>query len=117
MLLRYISYLSARIVGMGGDPSKIPSSPNGYQLPSPIPGKDGEHSHTGKVIRLRYDRFGDFEGFTLLSKDGREHSFRGRERQVEGLVRRAWVERTLISVFVEPHDSDWPASIVLERPN
>jgi hypothetical protein len=64
---------------MGGDPSKIPSSPNGYQLPSgpsPIPGKGhGEHSHTGKVIRLRYDRFGDFEGFTLLSKDGQEHSF------------------------------------------
>jgi hypothetical protein len=115
VLLRYISYLSARIVGMGGDPSKIPSSPNGYQLPS---GKGhGEHSHTGKVIRVRYDRFGDFEGFTLLSKDGREHSFRGRERQVEELVRRAWIERTLISVFFEPHDSDWPASIVLERSN
>ena len=118
VLLRYIGYLSARIVGMGGDPSKIPSSPNGYQLPPPIPGKGhGEHRHTGKVIGVRYDRFGDFEAFTLLSKDGREHSFRGRERKVEELVRRALVERTLISVFVEPHDSDWPASIVLEQSN
>ena len=116
VLLRYISYLSARIVGMGGDPSKIPSSPDGYQLPSPIAGKgQSEHGHTGKVIGVRYDRFGDFDGFTLLSKDGREYSFRGREHQVEELVRRAWVERTLISVFVESHDSDWPVSIVLER--
>ena len=116
VLLRYISYLSARIVGMGGDPSKIPSSPAGYQLPSPIAGQGhGEHRYTGKVIGIRYDRFGDFEGFTLLSKDGREHSFQGREHQVEELVRRAWVERTLISVFVESHDPDWPASIVLER--
>jgi hypothetical protein len=34
---------------------------------------------------------------------------------VEELIRHAWTERTLISVFVESHDSDWPASIVLER--
>lgn len=116
VLLRYISDLSARIVGMGGDPSKIPPSPGGYQLPSPIADQEhGEHCHTGKVIGLRYDRFGDFEGFTLLSTDGREHSFRGREHQVEELVHRAWIERTLISVFVESHDPDWPASIVLER--
>jgi hypothetical protein len=116
VLLRYISYLSARIVGMGGDPSKIPPSPHGYQLPSPIVGKEhGERCHAGKVIGIRYDRFGDFDGFTLLSEDGREHSFRGREHQVEELVRRAWVERTLISVFIESHDSDWPASIVFEQ--
>ena len=28
---------------------------------------------------------------------------------------RAWIERTLISVFVESHDHDWPASIVLRQ--
>jgi hypothetical protein len=116
VLLRYISYLSARIVGMGGDPSKIPPSSGGYQLPSPVPVKrPDEHCYTGKVIGIRYDRFGDFEGFKLLSEDGREHWFRGREPQVEELIRHAWTERTLISVFVESHDSDWPASIVLER--
>ena len=116
VLLRYISYLSDRIIGMGGDPAKIPPSPHGYQLPSPIGGEGhGEHRHTGKVISLRYDRFGDFEGFMLLSMDGREHSFRGRERKVEELVHRAWVEQMLISVIVELHDPDWPASIVLER--
>jgi hypothetical protein len=51
----------------------------------------------------------------MFAMDGREHSFRGRERKVEELVHRAWVEQMLISVIVEPHDPDWPASIVLER--
>jgi hypothetical protein len=115
VLLRYISYLSARIAGMGGDPAKIPPSAGGYQPPSPIAGQGhGQHRHTGKVTGVRYDRFGDFAGFTLMAEDGREHSFRGRERKVEELVRRAWADRTLISVYVESHDPDWPASIVLE---
>lgn len=115
-LLRYISYLSGRINGMGGNASQIPPSPSGYQPPSPVLGKHaGEHCYTGKVIGIRYDRFGDFEGFIILSEKGQEHWFRGREHQVEELVRQAWVERTLISVFVESHDPDWPASIVLGR--
>ena len=122
VLLRYISDLSARIVGMGGDPSKIPPSPNGFPgpLPAPSPGPGhghGGHSHTGKAIRVRYDRFGDFEGFTLLSENGKEHKFRGRGRQVEELIRCAWAGGSLISVFFEPHDSEWPTSIVLERPH
>jgi hypothetical protein len=119
ILLRYIGYLSGRINGMGGNASGILPSPNGYQPPSPPPGSPGkptgEHQYTGKVIGIRYDRFGDFEGFTILSKNGQEHRFRGREPQVHELLRRAWIERTLISVFVESHDPDWPASIVLER--
>jgi len=116
VLLRYISYLFGRIDGMGGNASQIPASPNGYLQPSPVHVKHfGEHCYTGKVIGIRYDRFGDFEGFTVLSEEGREHWFRGREHQVEELVRRAWIERTVISVFVESHDPDWPASIVLRR--
>lgn len=121
VLLRYISYLSGRINGMGGHASGIPPSPNGYQPPGPSPlpgptgGPTGEHRHVGKVIGIRYDRFGDFEGFTILTRHGREHRFRGHEPHVEELVRAAWIERTLISVVVEAHDPDWPVSIVLER--
>ena len=116
VLLRYISYLTGRINGMGGNASQIPPSPDGYQSPSPGPVKHaGERCCTGKVIGVRYDRFGDFEGFTILSEEGHEHWFRGREPKIEELVNRAWIERTLISVFVEPHESDWPASIVLRR--
>lgn len=127
VLLRYIAILAGRIDGMGGNASKIPPSPNGYQLPPlhhpgphpvPRPGPGPlphEHRYTGKVIGIHYDRFGDFEGFTLLTETGHEHRFRGREPAVEELVRRAWIERSVISVLVEPPEMDWPASIVLDR--
>ncbi|GEM_PF-2106854 len=116
VLLRYIAYLTGRIDGMGGNASKIPPSPDGYQPPSIHRGTPaGEHRYTGKVIAIRYDRFGDFVGFTLLTEAGREHHFRGREPAVEELVKRAWIERSLISVLVEPPEPEWPASIVLER--
>jgi len=118
VLIRYISYLSGRIDGMGGNAAKIPASPNGYEQPNPIlPKPAGEQCYTGKVMGIRYDRFGDFEGFTILTETGHERWFRGREHEVEELVHHAWIERTLISVFVESHDADWPASIVLRRHN
>ncbi len=120
VLLRWISYLSGRIDGMGGNASQIPASPDGYQppsqVPSPVPHKPHrEHCYTGKVIAVRYDRFGDFEGFTLLSEEGHEHWFRGREPKVQELVCRAWIDRTVISVCVELHEPEWPTSIVLRR--
>jgi hypothetical protein len=119
VLLRWISYLSGRVDGMGGHSSQIPGSPDGYQQPSPVvhkhPREHREHCRTGKVIAVHYDRFGDFEGFTLLSEDGYEHLFRGREPKVEELVSRVWIDRTVISVCVEPHEPEWPASIVLRR--
>jgi len=116
VLLRYIAYLTARINGMGGNASQIPPSPDGYQPPSRAPVEHApERCYTGKVIGVRYDRFGDFEGFTLLTETGHEHWFRGREPKVEELINRAWIERTVIRVCVESHDSDWPASIVLRR--
>jgi hypothetical protein len=116
VLLRYIAYLTARINGMGGNASQIPPSPDGYQPPYPVPAKHArEHCYTGKVIGVRYDRFGDFEGFTLLTEEGHERWFRGHEPKVEELINRAWIERTVITVCVEAHDSDWPESIILRR--
>jgi hypothetical protein len=116
VLLRYISYLSGRIDGMGGNASQIPASPAGYQpVSTGLVHAPREHCYTGKVIGIRYDRFGDFEGFIILSENGHEHWFRGREHEMEEVLRRAWVDRTRISVFVESHDHDWPASIVLRQ--
>ena len=118
ILLRYIRDLSGRINGMGGNASQIPPSADGYlpPCPGPVPVKHpGEFCYTGKVIGVRYDRFGDFEGFDLLTEQGREHRFRGREREIEGIVKGAWSERTVISVLVEAQGADWPVSIVLRR--
>jgi hypothetical protein len=126
VLLQYLKLIEGRVSGFGGNPGGIQPSPSGWV---PGHGKGGHHpSHhepsicgmdrhgfTGKVIGICYDRFGDFEGFAILTEEGHEHSFRGRERAVEELVRCAWEARIVITVFVEPHNSDWPASIVLRR--
>lgn len=49
----------------------------------------GELEFTGKIAGLIYDRFGDFDGFLLLSERGHERRFYAREEQVERVVRGA----------------------------
>ncbi len=115
VLLRYISYLNGRIVGMGGDPGQIPGSLGGYQ-PSPAPGKhDREHCYTGKVMNLFYDRFGDFDGFDLRTEEGALHSFRACEHDLEEVVYLAWVERFVITVCASEHEAHRVVSIILRR--
>lgn len=43
-------------------------------------------TRSGKVNGIEYDRFGDFEGFALLTEHGEEHLFRATEINVEELV-------------------------------
>ena len=122
VLKRYLKLITGRFSGYGGDPGAVDPSPNGnvpvrshpHQGPYPHP-----HEHcsgiTGKVVGICYDRFGDFEGFMLLSERGHEHTFFSCEHEIEELVRVAWLDRMVITVFVERHDPDRPASIVLRR--
>ncbi len=118
VLERYIEQVSGRVSGFGGNPGQIKPSQGGF------PGGTGGHPHphphdwlewTGKVASVAYDRFGDFDEFVLVTETGHEHRFYGREPEVERLVRYAWDERAVISVFAEKHRADWPISIVLRR--
>lgn len=116
---RYVWQISGRISGFGGDPGTIKPSPTGgLVFPQPGEGK-GEPERgicfTGKVTGVAYDRFGDFEGFTLLTEWGELRRFRGREPRVEQLVRDAWAERTVITICVGPNAPDWPTTIILDR--
>ncbi len=116
VLQRLVGMIAGRIHSLGGDPSQIPPSLTGYH-PGPVHGLGKAHEEfTGKVIAIVYDRFGDFEGFRLLTEEGHEISFRGREAEVESLIYRAWEERILITVRVHSHDTHWPASIIYRRP-
>jgi hypothetical protein len=98
VLQRYISYLSERVEGLGGDPNAIPASPEG----API--KDGAVqdlvAYTGKVIEVIYDCFGEFEGF-VLSDCGDMHTFKTRERAIGEIALRACRQRLLLSVYTE----------------
>jgi hypothetical protein len=113
VLVRYISYLSGRVDGLGGNSGSI--LPHPYGVPPSEVTREHRDEFTGKVVCIFYDRFGDFEGFAILTEEGHEKHFHARERQIEALVRTAWIERTVITVFVHrdfPHE---PVSIGLRR--
>jgi hypothetical protein len=120
VLKRYLKIIEGRVSGFGGNPGVIHPSPSGNvpALPQPHPGHHPcchDHGITGKVTGICYDRFGDFEGFMLLSEEGCEHCFFCREHEIEDLVRFAWLDRMVITVVVEPHAPGRPKSIILRR--
>ena len=121
VLQRYLGVIIGRVGGLGGNPGKILPSPSGNVPGHPLPHPRPPHHRpdiiefTGKVVALVYDRFGDFDGFKLLTEHGHEHEFRGREPAIEALVKGAWIERSVISVHVDEHRREFPTSIVLRR--
>jgi len=115
VLRRYLGLVDGRIRGLGGNPVTITPSPWGaYGPPRPIDeGHDREA--TGKVDGVVYDRFGDFEGFHLLTETGEHHIFHSRESEIEALVRFAWQDRVVITVVTAAHDPHCPVSVILRR--
>jgi hypothetical protein len=117
---RYLDLIRDRVIEFGGDPGKILPSPTGTVAhpPHPHPHKPDEKDEiesTGKVVGLIHDRFGDFEGFLLLTECGEELVFRSREHAIERLTRSAWAERAVITVFAERRRSHVPCTIVVRR--
>ena len=115
VLQRYIADLTAKVNGLGGKAGSITPSPTGIPPilhPSPI---KENHEFTGKITCLTYDRFGDFEGFCLLTEHGHEHRFTSREYAIEDVIRRAWLERDVVTVIVHAHMPLVPVSILLRR--
>jgi hypothetical protein len=116
---RYVDLYTARVAGMGGDPTIIVATGDGDWK---HPGKgdhgydhehdrcdDGhhgyEHEHerrsvTGKVVALRYDHFGDFTGFVVETGHDRHVAVHSCERRVERLAREAWQDRAVVRVWL-----------------
>jgi len=121
VLRRYIDLVSARVDGCGGSASSVPPSLHGYPATGakggfgggPPPGLDVEF--VGKVVGLIYDRFGDFEGFTLETEQGMFERFHCAEQAIEELVRRAWIDRYVIAVIARKGERHVPVSIILRR--
>jgi hypothetical protein len=113
---RYVDEIAARVAALGGNPALVKPSPYGdWRGGGSHPGPGSEVEYSGKVAGIKFDRFGEFDGFTLETEDGASHAFRSREAKVEVLVRRAWEERTTVVVGIAPHAPHWPAWIVLGR--
>lgn len=119
VIQRYLGYIAGRISGLGGNPITIQPSPWGPRGP-PKPGHGGGthhggHYETGKVTGVVFNRFGDFEGFYLLTERGRERHYRSRQADLAPLVRYAWADRVVVTVESAEHEPDEPARIVLRR--
>ena len=114
---RYLEQIAGRVSGFGGDPGKILPSPTGTVPHHHLPHKHHDHQleFTGKVVGLIHDRFGDFEGFYVLTGHGQEERLHSREHAIERLVTRAWAERQVITVFVLAQDPHVPVTIVVRR--
>jgi hypothetical protein len=129
VLERWLGLIEGRLIGIGKNPKTIVVSSYGASgPPNQIGsgpgrghggGRGGEHEHwreaTGKVNGVIYDRFGDFEGFRLLTEEGHEHVYWSREEEIEKLVRYAWADRVVITVLSEEHDGKDPVRIILRR--
>jgi hypothetical protein len=111
IMQRYLGQIAGRVIDMGGNPAQIPATGTGIwkKLPQPRP----ERRLVGKIERLIYDRFGDFEAFTLETMSGEIRRFESREPHVAELARRAWQERWRVLVEVERHHEHRPISISL----
>jgi hypothetical protein len=131
VLKRYLGLLEQRLTGIGGNPGAIVPSPYGVTpVPNPLapiagrrphphpgPGQVREHFHeaTGKINGVVYDRFGDFEGFHLLTEHGDERHYRSREAEIENLVRFAWEDRVVITVLSDVQETERPVRVILRR--
>jgi hypothetical protein len=111
VLERYISYLSARVRGLGGDPDTIPPSPDG--APVTDVGVKDLLAYTGKVIEVIYDCYGDLEGF-VLGDCCTPRLFKTREWAIGDIVLRACKERLLVTVYVKRRDENCIKRIVIK---
>jgi hypothetical protein len=75
-----------------------------------------EHrSFSGKIERVVYDRFGDFEAFILSTREGDCHRFESREARVQKLVQRACAHRISTTVVVRHDRPKCPFEILLHE--
>jgi hypothetical protein len=114
IMQRYLRQIGGRVTYMGGNPTVIPPSSTGiWTTKFSHPQPHGERRFVGKVESVIYDRFGDFEGFTLETIGGEIKRFESREPHIEELARRAWQERHRVMAVAEAHHEHRPALIVL----
>jgi len=109
---RYLQQTAGRVSAFGGDPDTVAPSSTGD-------GGRGRREQllafTGKIAGLRFDRYGDFEGFILDTEDG-PHRFHSREPHVRDLAERAWRERLRLTVHAERQRPEHPSSVTIREP-
>jgi murein tripeptide amidase MpaA len=117
VFVRYIDQLSDQVKGLGVDPNLVPASADDPGVPG-VPGRpDGKRECiTGKVSKVLFDCFGDFEGFVLETcPECRTHHFKSREKGIKDVVLMALRKRLLISVCVSKECDGKILEIIVTR--
>lgn len=98
--LRFMGQVEDRVRAFGGDPDSVQPSPSGGEEPKkPEPAPGIVETIEGKISRILYDCFGDFEGFVLETCSA-ERVFEHCDRNIEQVVWRACTARSRITVTV-----------------
>jgi hypothetical protein len=117
VLQRYLRQVMTRVTALGGarpEPTpRLQPGPVPEPVPRPRPREETVRLE-GKIAGIRYDRFGDFEGFVLDTEDGLREFF-SREREMETLVGRAWHQRITVLVIAEREKAHQPLSVMFLR--
>lgn len=113
VMQRYLSQVARRVVALGGGPGHGGPGHGGPGHGGPGHGEPHVR-YEGKIAGVRFDTFGDFEGFWLRTTGGLRE-FSSRERDMEALVTRAWRQQVALLVIAEHHAPHHPISVVLLR--
>ena len=113
VILRYLRQVTGKVTGLGGGEGEGRPEPGRHE-PEHRAGREEHRRFEGKIDGLRYDRFGEFEGFWLRTEDG-VLQFSTRERGMELIAHQAWRERIAVLVIAEEHERYEPVSIVFLR--
>jgi hypothetical protein len=105
VMQRYFTQVAEKVTALGGTVAGAVK-----------PGDDDPERvrHEGKVAGIRYDSFGEFEGFWLKTEHG-DHVFSTREPGMERTVTRAWREHIAVLVIALKDTPHSPLSLVLLR--
>jgi len=113
VIQRYLRQVAGKVTGLGGHGEGGPGT--GQHEPGHHERHEEHRRFEGKIASLRYNRFGDFEGFALRTEKDELRHFKTHERGMEAIVRRAWRERIAVLVISEEHEPHEPISIIFLR--
>ncbi|MFL9898024.1 LodA/GoxA family CTQ-dependent oxidase [Paraburkholderia fungorum] len=121
VMKRYLAQVAGRVKALGGGGERGPCGDDDEHRhrheghgPCEPEHPDGRRHFEGKIAGIRFDGFGDFEGFWLQTKDGLRE-FSTRQHEMLTIANKAWREHISVMVVFEAREPKEPISFILLR--
>lgn len=112
---RYIEQLADKLKGLGIDPGLILPSPDDPGIPGHESTSENEVCYTGKVNKVLYNCFGEFQGFILESCCSDNHHIRCCESGIGQLVLLACKEHLWITVCLSKKEKNKVCGVMIQN--